>query len=61
VTTENEYLLANQNRDLLAQSSVPGVESGAATLLSSAAERLKQWMIPDREIEELEQSGRVKR
>lgn len=61
VTTENEYLLAKQNRDLLAQSSVPGVASGAATLLSSAAERLKQWMIPDREIEELEQTGKVKR
>jgi RND family efflux transporter MFP subunit len=61
VTTENEYLLAKQNRDLVAQSSVPGVASGAASLLSSAAERLKQWQIPDREIEELEQTGKVKR
>ena len=61
VTTENEYLLAKQNQDLLAKSSVPGVASGAATLLSSAAERLKQWMIPDREIEELQRTGKVKR
>jgi membrane fusion protein, copper/silver efflux system len=61
VTTENEYLLAKQNQDLLARSSVPGVASGAASLLSSAAERLKQWQIPDREIQELETTGTVKR
>jgi Cu(I)/Ag(I) efflux system membrane fusion protein/cobalt-zinc-cadmium efflux system membrane fusion protein len=61
VATENEYLLARQNREFLAQSTVPGVASGASNLLSSATERLKQWMIPDREIEELEQTGKVKR
>src|SRR5579871_295947 len=61
VATENEYLLAKQNREFLAQSTVPGVASGASNLLSSATERLKQWMIPDREIEELEHTGNVKR
>jgi RND family efflux transporter MFP subunit len=61
VATENEYLLAKQNREFLAQSTVPGVASGANTLLSSATERLKQWGIPDREIEELERTGKVKR
>jgi multidrug efflux pump subunit AcrA (membrane-fusion protein) len=61
VATENEYLLAKQNREFLAQSTVPGVASGAGSLLSSATERLKQWMIPEREIEELERSGNVKR
>jgi RND family efflux transporter MFP subunit len=61
VATENEYLLAKQNREFLAQSTVPGVAPGASNLLSSATERLKQWMIPDREIEELEQTGKVKR
>ena len=61
VATENEYLLAKQNREFLAQSTVPGVASGATSLLSSATERLKQWGIPDREIEELEQTGKVKR
>ena len=30
VTTENEYLLAKQNRNNLAQSTVPGVASGAS-------------------------------
>jgi len=61
VTTENEYLLAKQNRDLLARSTVPGVASGSVSLLSSALERLKQWQIPDRELAELEESGKVKR
>ena len=61
VATENEYLLAKQNREFLAKSTVPGVASGADNLLSSATERLKQWGIPEREIEDLEQSGKVKR
>ena len=61
VATENEYLLARQNREFLAKSTVPGVASGADNLLSSATERLKQWGVPEREIEELEQSGKVKR
>ena len=61
VATENEYLLARQNREFLAKSTVPGVASGAGNLLSSATERLKQWGIPEREIEELERSGKAKR
>jgi membrane fusion protein, copper/silver efflux system len=46
VTTEQEYLLARKNRDLLAASTVPGVASGANSLLDAAQERLKQWEIP---------------
>src|SRR6202171_4620747 len=61
VRTENEYLLDKQNRGLLAQSTVPGVASGANTLLSSAMERLKQWGIPEREIQDLETTGQIKR
>ena len=60
VRTENEYLLAKQNRGLLAQSTVPGVASGADTLLASAMERLKQWGIPERDILDLEETGQVK-
>jgi multidrug efflux pump subunit AcrA (membrane-fusion protein) len=60
VRTENEYLLAKQNRGLLAQSTVPGVASGAGTLVSSAMERLKQWGIPERDIQELEETGQAK-
>src|SRR5579862_3664255 len=36
VRTESEYMLAKQNRELLAKSTVPGVASGANTLVSSA-------------------------
>ena len=61
VTTEQEYLLARQNRNELAKSSVPGVASGAASLLDAAAERLKQWEVPDREIAQLESTGKVRR
>lgn len=61
VATEDEYLLARQNREFLAKSTVPGVASGADNLLTSATERLKQWGIPEREIDELKQSGKVKR
>ena len=61
VTTEREYLLAKQNRSDLAQSSVPGVASGAASLLDAAAERLDQWEVPAREIAELESTRKVRR
>lgn len=61
VRTENEYLLAKQNRGLLAQSTVPGVASGGDNLVSSAMERLKQWGLPERDIQELEETGQVKR
>ena len=61
VATENEYLLAKQNSESLARSTVPGVASGASSLLSSAIDRLKQWQISERELAELEQTGKVKR
>jgi Cu(I)/Ag(I) efflux system membrane fusion protein/cobalt-zinc-cadmium efflux system membrane fusion protein len=57
--TEHEYLLARSNRDILGRSTVPGVASGSDSLLAAAAERLKQWQIPDREIAQLENGGAV--
>jgi Cu(I)/Ag(I) efflux system membrane fusion protein/cobalt-zinc-cadmium efflux system membrane fusion protein len=60
VTTEREYLLAKQNREELAHSSVPGVSGGADSLLSAASERLKQWQVPDREIANLESTDAVR-
>lgn len=59
VTTEQEYLLARKNSGLLAQSTVPGVASGADSLLTAARVRLQQWSIPSREIEHLERTGEV--
>jgi len=60
VTTEQEYLLARKNSGLLARSTVPGVASGADSLLAAAGERLQQWEVPSREIERLEKTGEVR-
>jgi RND family efflux transporter MFP subunit len=56
--TEREYVLARENREMLAQSTVPGVAEGARSVLTAAAERLKQWQIGDRVIAQLD-SGSV--
>jgi Cu(I)/Ag(I) efflux system membrane fusion protein/cobalt-zinc-cadmium efflux system membrane fusion protein len=59
VATEREYLVAKQNQQRVAGSSVPGVAESAASLLEAAKERLKQWGISQREIERLESTGEV--
>jgi len=57
--TEREYLVAKQNQQRVASSTVPGVAEGAASLLEAATERLKQWGVPQREIARLESTGQV--
>lgn len=59
VATEREYVLAKQNEQQVANSTVPGVASGAKSLVNAAIERLTQWGIPQREITRLESSGQV--
>ena len=59
VATEREYLVAKQNQQQVAQSTVQGVASSAASLLDAAAERLKQWGVPQKEIARLESTGQV--
>ncbi|MHB8641181.1 MAG: efflux RND transporter periplasmic adaptor subunit, partial [Candidatus Acidiferrales bacterium] len=59
VATEREYLVAKQNQQQVAQSTVPGVLSGAKSLLSATAERLRQWGVPQKEIARLESTGHV--
>jgi RND family efflux transporter MFP subunit len=59
VATEREYLVAKQNLKEVAQSTVPGVSSSAASLLDAAGERLKQWGVPQTEITRLESTGQV--
>src|SRR2546423_526754 len=59
VATEREYLVAKQNQQQVAQSTVQGVALSAASLLDAAAERLKQWGVPQREIARLESTGQV--
>ncbi len=57
VSTEQEYLLARQNARKLAASTVPGVASGAASLLQAAQDRLRQWLVPPAEIARLRRTG----
>src|SRR5712692_8906423 len=59
VATEREYLVARQSQQQVAQSTVPGVASSAASLLDAASERLKQWGVPQTEITRLESTGQV--
>lgn len=59
VATEREYLVAKQNQQRVAQSTVSSVAANAASLLDAAAERLKQWGVPSQEIERLESTGQV--
>lgn len=58
-TAEREYLVAKQNAQSAANSTVPGVAAGFDSLLNASADRLKQWNIPQREIARLESSGQV--
>jgi len=57
--TEQEYLIARQNRVAVAASSVPGVAAGANELQQAAAARLRQWQVPPSEIARLEATGTV--
>src|SRR5437879_354608 len=57
--TEREYLVAKQNQRRVAQSTIPSVTEGAASLLAAASERLKQWGVPQREIARLESTGEI--
>ena len=59
VATEREDLVAKQNQKEVVHSTVPGVASGAASLLDAAVERLKQWQVPQSEIDRLEKTGEV--
>lgn len=59
VATEREYLVAKQNQQQVAQSTVSGVAAGAASLLDATAERLKQWGVPQQEIARLESTSQV--
>jgi Cu(I)/Ag(I) efflux system membrane fusion protein/cobalt-zinc-cadmium efflux system membrane fusion protein len=59
VATEREYLVARGNQKEVAHSTIPGVGSGAASLLDAAIARLKQWQVPQSEIERIQSTGEV--
>ena len=59
VATEREYLVAKQNQAEVANSTVPGVASSAASVLDATMGRLKQWGVPDKEIARLQATGQA--
>ena len=59
VSTEREYLVAKQNQTQVAGSTVPGVASSSDSLVQAAADRLKQWGVPEKEISRLESTRQV--
>ncbi|GAB4380956.1 MAG: hypothetical protein Kow0042_31360 [Calditrichia bacterium] len=61
VTTQEEYLLALNNKKAVSQSSFASIKEGAESLLNSTHKRLDYWDIPEAEIEALEKTGRVKK
>lgn len=61
VATQQEYVLALKNLQLVAESTVPSVREDAERLLASTRTRLEYWDIPASEIEHLAQTGEVKK
>jgi Cu(I)/Ag(I) efflux system membrane fusion protein/cobalt-zinc-cadmium efflux system membrane fusion protein len=61
LSTEQEYLLAQQNQKTLAPGSHGVATQEGGWLLDAAEERLRQFGVPSAEIATLEQSGKVQR
>ena len=61
VTTQQEYVLALKNFELVAQSTVLSIREDAERLLESTRTRLEYWDIPASEVEHLAQTGEVKK
>jgi Cu(I)/Ag(I) efflux system membrane fusion protein/cobalt-zinc-cadmium efflux system membrane fusion protein len=59
VSTQQEYLLAKQSRKEFAQDMHGTASHEGDWLLQAAADRLRQFNVPQREITNLEQSGKV--
>lgn len=59
VTTQQEYLLAYQNRKKTEGSPFYEITSGGESLLASARKRLQYWDITEKQIQELERRGTV--
>jgi RND family efflux transporter MFP subunit len=61
VAAQQEYLLALENSRRLGHSPFPEIGAGADRLLNAARTRLQNWDISNRQIEELERTGQVRR
>ena len=61
VTTQQEYLLALKNKELISDTKYASIREGAESLLNSTRQRLLYWDIPESEIKKLEERGTVKK
>jgi Cu(I)/Ag(I) efflux system membrane fusion protein/cobalt-zinc-cadmium efflux system membrane fusion protein len=59
VSTQQEFLLALQNRKVLEGTQTSSAAKDADWLLDAARQRLRQWNVPDSEIARLEKTGQV--
>jgi|Deesub1362B_J571_1020462.scaffolds.fasta_scaffold02268_3 Cu(I)/Ag(I) efflux system membrane fusion protein/cobalt-zinc-cadmium efflux system membrane fusion protein len=59
VSTQEEYLLALKNRDMVKGSSFQEIKESAESLVKSTRRRLELWDIPESEIEALEKRGTI--
>ncbi|SMO89534.1 efflux RND transporter periplasmic adaptor subunit [Fodinibius sediminis] len=61
VTTQQEYLLALKTNDKIRSSSFEQIRAGGNSLLEATRKRLEYWGIPVSVIQQLEQTGEVKK
>ena len=61
VTTQKEYLQAQQYARRMADTDYPDIAARAESLVASARERLSYWDIGDEQIAELEKNGKLSR
>jgi len=59
VSAQEEYLLAPNNHQSLAESPFPEIARGAKRLLDASKRRLKLWDVSDRQVAHLEKTGEV--
>ncbi len=61
VTTQEEYLLAYNNKKMVGNSRFKSIRDGAESLLESTRKRLLYWDILPSEIKQLEKTGKVRK
>lgn len=61
VTAQEEYLLALKQYSSLSNSSYARIRKGAQRLLEASRTRLRYWDLTDKQIEQIEESGKVQK
>lgn len=61
VSSQEEYLLALKNKQVLSDSSFADIRQGAIDLVKTSRERLELLDVPSHQIMELEQTGQIKK